>query len=254
MLKLTQVKNLTTPQAVLIGAVMIALSIMYSNGAIPLGGVNWKGSGANNNSMPLVTPTPGQLTFGNLPFKGDPNAKVTIVEFADYQCPYCGAVTGLSADNPAIPSLKSKDPNWQAYMPGILKDYVETGKAKLYYRDFAFLGAESNDAANAARCANDQNKFWEYHDKLFASQSGENQGAFSKDKLKGYALQLGLNTAKFNECVDNSTHLSEVTADTTDGNSVGVTGTPSLFINGRMISGAQSYSVVKQAIEEALKN
>ncbi len=243
--------NLTTPHSILIGAALISLTILYSNGAINLKGFQSTTGTPNTQG---ATPAPVEVSVGNLPVKGDKNAKVTVIEFADYQCPFCGAVTGLNSNNPVFAQLKAQDPTWEPYEPGIFKDYVEKGLVKFAYRDFAFLGVESNDAANAARCANDQGKFWEYHDKLFFSQSGENQGAFTKDKLKAFGAQVGLNTATFNECVDSGKHLSAVTADSNEGRAAGVNGTPALFVNGKLISGAVGYAAVKQAIEEALKN
>lgn len=252
-------KDLTTPQAVLVGAFLIALAILYSNGALRLSGVDWKNTKFGNSVADKTiqpNPTPATLKpvdIGNLPIQGNKNAKVTLIEFADFQCPFCGAVTGLSPNNPVASQLKGQDPTWSPYLPGIMEDYIKTGKAKFAYRDFAFLGAESNDAANAARCANDQGKFWEYHDKIFSNQSGENKGTFSKDNLKKFGVELGLDIPKFNDCVDKNTHQSEVSADTSAGRAAGVNGTPTLFVNGRPVSGAVGYLQVKQIIEEALK-
>ena len=104
---------------------------------------------------------------------GNKNAKVTIIEFADFQCPFCERF------------FKDAESN-------IIKDYVNSGKVKFAFRHYAFLGQESNFAAEASECANEQGKFWEFHDYLFKNQQGENQGAFTKDKLKGFAATLGL--------------------------------------------------------------
>jgi len=115
--------------------------------------------------------------------------------------------------------------------------YVKTGQIKLVYRHMAFLGDESQWAAEASECAGDQGKFWEYHDKLFTSQNGENQGAFSKDNLKKFAADLKLDTAKFNQCLDSNQFTDKIKKATQDAQQLGVQGTPTVFINGIYITG-----------------
>jgi cyclophilin family peptidyl-prolyl cis-trans isomerase len=115
--------------------------------------------------------------------------------------------------------------------------YVKTGQMKFVYRHMAFLGDESQWAAEASECAGDQGKFWEYHDKLFASQQGENQGAFSKDNLKKFAADLKLDTTKFNQCLDSGQFTEKVKKATQDAQQLGVQGTPTVFINGINIPG-----------------
>lgn len=169
----------------------------------------------------------------NDPVKGNPNAKLTIVEFADYQCPFCERF------------FKDAEPS-------ILKDYVETGKAKFVFKNLAFLGKESVDAANAALCAKEQNKFWEYHDKLFTSQQGENQGAFASDKLKGFAAALGLNAGQFNDCLDKQKYSAQVQADQAEASKNGFNSTPSVAVGATPIIGAQPYAQFKTAIDAEL--
>ena len=115
--------------------------------------------------------------------------------------------------------------------------YVKTGKMKFVYRHMAFLGEESQWAAEASECASDQGKFWEYHDKLFTSQQGENQGAFSKDNLKKFAADLKLDTAKFNQCLDSGQFTDKIKKSTQDAQQLGVQGTPTVLINGIYIPG-----------------
>lgn len=165
--------------------------------------------------------------------KGDPNAKVTVVEFADYQCPFCERLF-----TQVIPSLD--------------KEYVNTGKVRFVYRDYAFLGQESTWSAEAARCANEQGKFWQYHDYLFTHQGAENSGAFSKANLKKFAVALGLNASQFNTCLDSDKYATEVSQDFQEGQAAGVNGTPGSFVNGVMINGAVPYATFKTAIDAAL--
>jgi protein-disulfide isomerase len=199
------------------------------------------GAAGGQSPQPAVYPTqapvdPKKLAeVGNKGFsKGNVNAKVTVVEFADYQCPYC-------------------EQFFTQVTTPLIKDYVDTGKVRFVYRDYAFLGQESGWAAEATRCANDQGKYWQFHDYLFSHQKGENQGAFSKDNLKIIAKTLKLNTTQFNSCLDSGKYTAEVAQDLADGQAVGVNGTPASFINGKMLNGAQPYETFKAAIEEELK-
>jgi protein-disulfide isomerase len=116
----------------------------------------------------------------------------------------------------------------------------------------AFIGPESEWAAEATECANEQGKFWEYHDKLFDNQGGENVGAFSKANLKRFAGEMKLDTAAFNVCLDSDKYLAKVRADTAQSSSMGVSSTPTLFINGRMLEGAPPYDQLAQLLNSML--
>lgn len=167
------------------------------------------------------------------PVKGNPNAKLTLVEFADYQCPFCERF------------FKDTEPQ-------IIKDYVDTGKIKYVFKNLAFLGKESTDAANAAMCAKEQNKFWEYHDYLFTHQGQENAGTFALDKLKGFAATLGLNTVQFNSCLDAQKYNAQILADQAEANKNGFNSTPSTAVGSTPIIGAQPYAQFKTAIDAEL--
>ena len=161
---------------------------------------------------------------------GDPNAPVTIISFGDYQCPFCGAtyrdVEGV---------LRSK--------------YVETGKARMVYRDFPLdsIHPFAREAAEASECAAEQGKFWIYHDMLF-----ENQPAIPNMDFSARAASLGLDKGRFQACLQSGTYAAEVENDYQDGLAAGVRGTPATFINGKLISGALPLSVFEEAMEEAL--
>ncbi len=185
---------------------------------------------------PTPPPTPTKVSValtGDDPFLGDPNAKVNVVEFADYQCPFC-------------------EQFFKTTFPQIKKDYVDTGKVKFYYKNLAFLGQESTDAANAALCAKEQNQFWQYHDYLFNHQGQENSGTFSKDNLKKFAADLGLNTTQFNSCLDGAKYNSVVQADAAEANKNGFNSTPSVAVGSTPIIGAQPYSQFQSAIDAEL--
>jgi protein-disulfide isomerase len=136
--------------------------------------------------------------------------------------------------------------------PALLKQYVDTGKVKFVYLHAAFLGQESVWAAQASECAADQGKFWAYHDLLFSRQAGENQGAFTKDKLLVLAQELKLDMAQFGPCLTNDQTLDRVKGDTQAGQQVGVRGTPTFFVNGRAVVGALPLQDFQQVIEQAL--
>ena len=167
------------------------------------------------------------------PVLGDKAAPVEIHEYADFQCPSCGAFA-------------------RTIEPQVRAAYIKTGKARLVWHDFAWIGAESRDAANAARCAGDQGKFWEYHDLLYANQAGENAGAFSKDRLKGFGAGLGLESTTFIACVNAGTYSAVVQADFDDVRQKGFTGTPTFVIGDQRIVGAQAFEVFAAAIDAAL--
>ncbi len=178
---------------------------------------------------------------GTLPILGDKNAKVQIVEFADYQCPYC-------------------EQFFTNIEPQIIKNYVDTGKASFAFRNYAFLderasnpnstNAESTWSAEAADCANEQGRFWDFHDYLYSHQGPEDSGAFAKDKLEGFAQVLGLNTDQFNSCLESDKYAQTVADDMTQGKKFGVTSTPTTFINGQAIVGALPDQIMT-AIEAA---
>jgi protein-disulfide isomerase len=172
------------------------------------------------------------------PVLGDAAAPVTIIEFGDYQCPSCRMF-------------------WVDVEPRLKRDYIDTGKVKLVFRDFPIveIHPEAIVAAIAAQCAADQGKYWQYHDKLFREQDRRGEGVirFKTGDLKKWAADLRLDTAAFNQCLDSARHQDEVAKDYADGAAVGIQGTPMFFVNGRVIGGAQPYPVFKKIIDEELK-
>lgn len=162
---------------------------------------------------------------------GSANAPVTIVEFSDFQCSFCKRF-------------------WAESLPRLKKSYIEKGQVRLTYRHFAVLGKFSEQAANAAECAAEQGKFWEYHDALFT-----NQGvlAFTEANLRRYAQQMKLNGRTFAECLAAERHMKKVRRETLEGASQGVRGTPTFFVNHRLVVGAQPIEVFRAVVEEELK-
>src|SRR3989344_2730238 len=151
--------------------------------------------------------------------KGDEDAPVTIYEFSDYQCPFCGRFFSTT-------------------LPEIEETYIKTGKVKLVFNDFPLdsIHPEATPAALAARCAGDQGKYWEMHDILFT-----NQATLGNSAYKQWAVQLGLDVTEFNNCLDTRKHLSAVRSNLAEGQQAGIQGTPGFVINGQLISGAQPF-------------
>lgn len=166
-------------------------------------------------------------------FLGDPNAPVHVIEWGDYQCPAC----------------KSFE---QRFFPTIVEQYIATGKVRWEFRDFAFIGAESTRAAEAAYCALDQGKFWEFHAALYANQTGENVGAFSDRRLEEIARVVGLDVGQFRSCLRDGTHKEEVQQMIREAQSLGVRATPSFSVNGSAPFTIRSLGDLTQRIEEAL--
>ncbi|HQV68456.1 MAG TPA: DsbA family protein [Thermoflexales bacterium] len=165
---------------------------------------------------------------------GNANAKVTIIEYSDFQCPYC-----LSFHQ-------------QTYQK-IIDQYVKTGKVKLAYKQMpiASIHPMATPAAIASECAADQGKFWEYHDTLF-NKLGAGQLDVKAESLTTYAKSLGLDTDKFQSCLKDGAAQARVTSDTQEGAKIGVRGTPTFVINGQLLVGAQPFSAFQQAIDAAL--
>lgn len=206
---------------VLIGGVILGL-------VLAVGGVLASGA-----LKPVATTLPISGTSLGLT-----SAPVTIEVWADYQCPYCSAQA-------------------HAVEPTIIREQVATGAARMTFRDFAFLGPESIDAAVAARCADAQGRFWSYHDLLYASQQGENKGGFARENLVGLARFAGLDQVAFGVCLDDPAIAKAVAAETVVGEGYGIKSTPTLRIAGPggtvLIQGVKDARTIVAAIEQVAK-
>lgn len=170
---------------------------------------------------------------------GDPNAPVRIDVFEDFQCPACKRFT-------------------EQVEHQVIAELVQTGKAYYVFHNYAFLDRdsvtkESQRAALASLCANEQGRFWEYHDMLFANWNGENQGAFNDSRLSAFAATLKLDTQAFDACMSEGRYVDEVNASLDKGNQMGVQGTPSVFVNGTIVNPGHvpSFDDIAAAVEAA---
>ena len=180
---------------------------------------------------------PINLTSGS-PVLGSTSAPITIVEFGDYQCEACY--------------------HWyHNTRADIIDNYIETGKVNLVFMDLPFLGRDSITAAQATYCADDQGKYWEYHDTLYNFQEAIDNGWASKDRLVSFAFNLDMNMDEFNDCMDSSKYAKRVKANYDESQRFGAEATPTFLIispdgNMKKITSAQPYSVFSQVIEPML--
>ena len=174
------------------------------------------------------------------PVLGNPNASITLVEFGDYQCHYCHVF---------FESIEGK----------IMKNYIETGKVKMIFKDYNIIGKDSVKASQGAHCANDQGLFWEYHDILYSNWTGENNGWASGANLANYAQDIGLEMNQWTDCMSQQKHSKTILDRNEDAKKLQLTGTPAFFVissDGQVskLFGAQPFEVFERLFDEQLEN
>jgi protein-disulfide isomerase len=222
------------PASIIIAAVLISGSIFYLVGSqrnsANTGGNNGAPAANQQANVAAALAAISKTTDRDV-ILGDTNAPVTIIEYADFQCPFC---TRFFKQTELL----------------IRDAYVQTNKVRMVYRNFQFLGAESIAAGAAAECAKDQRQFWAYHDALYnaeaadeqANPSGsENSGNLNRTLFLKLASDLKLDTAAFTNCIDSKKYDAQVQQDATDAQQFGVNSTPTFYINGQLVSGAQPF-------------
>ena len=258
-------KDTTVAIAIIVSALLIAGAVLFAannissaltgielsagTAALTAGSAGGSGSSAGSSSTGGSDSGSGSGGSGDVgtgqmaglegrPYMGAADAPVVLVEFSDFQCPFC-----RSFYNDAYKQIKS--------------EYVETGKVKFVYRHFPLnnIHPAAQKAAEASECALDQGLFWEMHNKLFDEQNALGGGtvAFSTDDIKAWAAEIGgLDVAAFNGCLDSGKKEEIVAADFQDGVDAGVRGTPTIFINGQPVVGAQPFSSFQAVIDAEL--
>jgi len=224
-------ENLLIPISIIIAGIIIAVSLFLTkspaNEATP-------NTNPENNQANIAA----NLSEDDDPYMGPKKAKVAMIEFSDFQCPFCRQL-------------------WKDTVQKIKSEYIDAGKSvKFVYRDFPLsLHAMAQTYAEAGECADEQGKFWEMHDKIFEEQENLGAGTIANldiNNVKKWAQELQLDTNKFNNCLDSGKYKTEVQKDLIDGKAAGVRGVPTVFINGREIRGAQPFEVFKAIIDEEL--
>jgi protein-disulfide isomerase len=244
------------PLSILLAAVIIGWSLMSAATTLGNGLDGLTIGGGTGTTVPTVptpnddtlapagpTQTMAELAVNGAGSIGSESAPVVIVEYSDYQCPFCRVWFNQSEEQ-------------------LIQTYVDTGKVQFVYKDFPLsFHPMAAPSANAARCAGDQGKYWEYHDALYAEQNALNaQGGtvqYTLADIKAWGKKIGLNESTFNACVDADTYASEIAENMAEGQTVGVGGTPSFVIGlrnetGQLVVGAQPYSTFQAALDSLL--
>jgi len=220
--------QLILPGAILLAAIIISGTLIFTRGQ---GGTQTAQVGG---AQEQAKPADIKINADDH-ILGSNDAKITIVEYADFRCPFCERFYTQTEKQ-------------------LIADYVNSGKVRFVFRNFAFLGQQSTWASEAAECAAEQGKYWEYYNWLFSNQAPESDLAYySKANLIKYAGEVGLNTAQFSSCLNSDKYAKRVADDLTSGKTAGVTGTPTIFINGQKLVGAQPYETFKAVIDGLLK-
>ncbi|MBI2596104.1 DsbA family protein [Candidatus Daviesbacteria bacterium] len=242
--------------SIIIGAVIISLAILISNGSIKFKSLNSqktaKTLGAQTSAQPSAAPVPPddsgpvKVSLDDDPVLGDKEAKLTLVEFSDYECPFCKRY-------------------FDSTFPQIKKEYIDTGKVKIIYRDLPLsFHQNAHKEAEAAECSREQGgdeAYFKFHDIMFTKTTSNGTG-LSLDQLPDLANQVGLDGSKLKACLDSGKYVEEVDKDLAYAQTVGADGTPTFFIgksdssgtiNGTKIVGAQPFSAFKTVIDNLLK-
>ena len=192
-------------------------------------------------TMPGPTQVSMDIFLNNAsPVLGNPNASITLIEFGDYQCHFCNVHFHNTQDK-------------------ILENFVTTGKVNIIFKDFTIIGPDSIGAAHATQCANEQNKYWEYHDTLYNNWAGENNGWAGKQNLMKFASDIGLDLKLFSQCMNSDYYKNMINQSNNDGQTLGISGTPAFFIvdheSGRVqtIGGAQPYESFERVFNSMLE-
>ncbi len=243
--------NFPNSTAILLGSLLISVSILISGGVIKIRGVNIPSTSGlettttkttDNTPTPSSPPSTSRASVDDDPVLGNADAPITIVEFSDYECPFCKR-------------------HFTQTLPQLKKDYIDTGKVKLVYRDLplSFHDPMATTEAIAANCAREQGgdeTYFKYHDELFKRTTSNGNG-LTKDNLYQIAADLSLNSANFASCLDSEKYKDEVAKDSSDAQTAGASGTPSFIIGksgneieGELIVGAQPFFFFLTVIDD----
>ena len=208
--------------------VMAASGVFWHDEQLPL----------EDSQSPQMAALYSALLDNGYPPLGSPDAPITLVEFGDYQCHFCNVFFHNTKDD-------------------LVRNYIDTGMVKMYFKDYTIIGPDSVVAAHGAHCAQEQDMFWAYHDEVYSNWDGENTGWASLENLEAYAAQAGLDAAAWSSCMDASEYSEVVGASNQDGRNLGLQGTPSFFVidqSGQVtnIHGAQPYDAFARFFDELL--
>lgn len=238
-----------TPIAIIVAGIVVAgaivvkdqIQIKFSDNKPTVAGEQTTTPPTTGPDLSALSPTSANAVLG------DKDAKISLTVFSDFACPYCAAAAGQ--DPEVMKSLKTSFAGWEPAIPNIIKDYVDTGKVKLIFREYPLHGPAASKAAEAAMCANEKGKYLALGDKMFSTFNTWSKDADPTEKILGYAKELGIDIA---DCLKSGKHTANVERDLADGKKLQVNGTPTFFLNNQAIVGAQPYSEFKKAIDALL--
>ncbi len=208
------------PYVVVVGIAAGLISVLFLAGA----------GGSSSGSNPSAGYPPGYEP----PALGNASARVVLEMWGDFQCPFCERFLSTT-------------------FPDLQRRYIDSGELRFVWRNFAWYGPESRDAAVAAYCAGEQGKFWEYHDALYRNQGGINSGAFNRGTLNRIAEELGVDMTAFGACSAGTKYQDLLNAEYDSGRDKDIGGTPTFFINGKEVVGAQPTETFVGLVESALQ-
>lgn len=232
--------KLAVPISIVVAGIVIAGAIMFSNRSS--GGSIATGAGAQPQQQagqqPAQAPDISKVKIAGQPSIGNPDAPVTIAYWYDFQCPFCRRVE-------------------ENVMSQLINDYVKTGKVKIVYKDYQFLGEDSQTAGLAERAVWEAapDKFYQWHKAMYDKQDDENAGWGNKADILALTASLGIDAARVEQLMTTKAaeYQKAMDADKAEGSAFGITGTPSVIIGKKVIQGAQPFAAFKAAIDEALK-
>ena len=230
-----QANSLSIPMAIVVAGILIAGAVFFG---LRGSSTNIVAKGTQVQQPQAAVADIAKVKTAGEPYIGDPNAPVTIAEWFDYQCPFCKRFESDAVS-------------------GLMTEYIKTGKVKFVFKDFQFLGPDSQNAGLAARAIWEvaPDKFYEWHKAMFEKQDNENGGWGSKTDILALAKSLGIDSAKVDQLMTSkaSEYQKEMDTDKAEGSAFGINGTPGTIIGKQLISGAQPYSAVKQLVDLALQ-
>lgn len=187
---------------------------------------------ANNAPLgTIIIPPENPRPFADGMSMGNPNASIVVEEYSDFQCPFCKNFS-------------------DELEPPIVKYFIETGKVLFKYIPFRVIGSESDASASAAYCAAEQNKFWEYHDILFANHTGEQMGDFTDKRLLAFAEKIGLNYDEFKTCYTSEKYYKQLNENIIEGTKAKVDGTPAIYVNGKKVDTMNVYQTIADLLAD----
>jgi len=229
-------KDSLVPASIILAGLLIGGAVIYNSSS----NASTIDNKINDNEV-LLEVTADDIILGSA------DAPITVIEYSDPSCSFCGAASG---ENEEVANyLKQRDPSWTAALPGLKNAYIENGDVRLVFRYFPGHG-KGEEAAKAMFCANEQDKFWELHDLVFALFAEKESVGYPEVRQLAEGLEINMND--YDNCIAEDRYADKITNDTAGGKALGISGTPGFLINGVLLEGAYSFSQFQLIIDDML--